>query len=79
MRIIRCSQNFGKNLFIYCTIALIHNAGSICAIANVPNLFSWLLWLSVCLYLILSLGQFIRWLFLTRLSSNIAANFLIFK
>ena len=79
MKAIYRSGNFGKNLFILLAISLIHNAGSICAIANVPNLFSWLLWLSVCLYLILSIGQFIRWLFLNRLSSNANASFLIFR
>ena len=80
MKAIRCSrQNFGKNLFILLAISVIHHAGSVCAIANLPNVFSWLLWLSICFYLILSAGQFMRWLFSTRLSQNIAANFMLFK
>ena len=80
MKTIRCSrQNLSRNLFILLAISLIHNAGSVCAIANFPNIFSWLLWLSVCLYLILSIKQFVRWLFMNRSYSNIAANFLIFR
>ena len=80
MKVTRCSrQNFGKNLFILLAIVVIHNAGNVCAIANLPNVFSWLLWLSICFYLIFSAWQFICELFKSRLSQNIAANFLIFK
>ena len=68
-------QNSGSSLFVLLAISFVHRAGSACAEANLPNVFSWLLWLSVGCYLILSAYEFVRQSLVSRLSQNIAVKF----
>ena len=73
-------HNSGKSLCILIVaLSFVHHAGSICAIANLGNIFSWLLWLSIIFCLILSIYKFVGWLLVSHLSQSIAVNFKLFK
>ena len=72
-------QNFGKSLFILLAVSFVHNAGSVMAIANLPNIFSWLLWLSIGFYLMLYACEFICWSIINRVTQSTAVNFSLFK
>ena len=77
MRFLR--QNFGKSLFILLAVNFVHNAGSVMAIANLPNIFSCLLWLSIGFYLMLCAFEFIGWSIINRATQGTAVNFSLFK
>ena len=53
-------QNSDRSVFILLAISFVHHAGNACAEANLPNIFSWLLWLSISFYLILTAYEFVR-------------------
>ena len=79
MKIIHFLQrSSGKTLFILLAISFIHSAGNKLASANLPNIFSWLLWVFIYFYLMLYAFEFIRWLLINRISDNTAVNFSLF-
>ena len=72
-------QNSGRSIVILLAISFVHRTGSACVEANLPNIFSWLLWLSISFYVILSAYDFGCQLLLSRLSQSIAVNFQLFE
>ena len=69
--------NSNRGLLVLFMIGFVHNVGATCAVANLPNIFSWLLWLSIGLYLVWSAWRSIGSMLTTYLSHNI--NFRLFK
>ena len=72
-------QNFRRSLYLLFAVILIPRAGNLCAIANIPNLFSWLQRLALIFTLILLARALIRWALVTRYSHKIPFNLRLFK
>ena len=78
MKIIRLLlENSGKNFYLAAISSFISGASSASviavinyAIANLPDLPSWLLWLFISLCLILWIFRFISWVLITRLAQE---------
>ena len=80
MKIMRFSRQYlSKSLFILLVFGFVHHVGSLCTVANLGNIFSWLLWLFIAFYLMLSAGEFVRCLVMSCLSQNMAFNFKLLK
>ena len=79
MKIIRILlESSGKNFYLAAISSFISGASSAgviavvnYAIANLPDLPSWLLWLFISLCLILWIFRFISWVLITRLAHKI--------